>query len=529
MFDLIIANGSVLDGTGAPARQADLGIKDGKIAAIGRLEAEGPVLDARGMTVTPGFLDIHRHGDLAIFRPGFGELELRQGLTTIINGNCGLSAAPFGPAHREEILRYLSPVIGTDLAVPGDSMAAYLRAARALDLPLHVGMLAGAGVIRADLVGYRGGSLSNEEYRALHARIERALADGALGISLGLGYAPECFYDTQGLIRALEPLAGSTIPVTVHMRDEGTAVPDSVEEMCRLATALRCPVEISHLKCIGRENWGIKIPRVLARLQQAVDEGLDLRWDVYPYTAGSTQLLHILPPEVLEGGTEALCRRLKDPLWRERIFRRFEEGEDFNNISRLVGWDNILLSTLRQPENLPLQGLSIAQAARQLGQAPEACALDLLAAEHGTITMIDFITCEQDIAAILRTDRVSVISDSTYPTGGKPHPRLYGNFVRLIEKYVYQDRVLTLAQAVHKMTGAPARALGLTQKGVLAVGKDADINLFDPAALHEAGTYLDPARMAQGMDTVLVMGCPVLRGGQLTGKTPGRVLCREER
>ena len=526
MLDLIVRGGAVLDGSGAAARALDVGVRDGRIAALGRLDgaAAGTVIDAGGRVVTPGFLDIHRHADLAALRPDFGELELRQGLTTVVNGNCGMSAAPFGPAHRAAILDYLSPVIGVDGAVPSDSMGAYLAALRAARLPLHVGTLAGSGVIRADAAGFAAGPLTAEQLRAVHRSIERALADGALGLSLGLGYAPDCFYDTAGLIEALAPLRDGDVPLTVHMRDEGSNVNRSAAEMLTVVRALNCPVEISHLKAIGTGNWGRKIPALLDTLRLAREEGLRVRWDVYPYTAGSTQLLHVLPPEVLEGGTDVLTQRLGDPAVRAHIRARLAAGEDYNNIPKLVGWENIRISSLRRPENRDVLGLPIPEAAALRGQDAVDFTLDLLRSEHCAVTMIDFITCEADVEAILRSEGVSVISDATYPATGKPHPRLYGNFVRVIERYVNQRRVLTLPEAVHKMTQAPADALGLRRKGRIEVGADADILIFKPAELHETGTYERPAAFAAGIETVLVAGRPVLENGALTGERPGRVV-----
>ena len=527
MYDCCIRGGTVIDGSGGPEMVADIGIADEKIAAVGKLTEEAALtLDARGKAVTPGFLDIHRHGDLAVFRPGFGELELRQGLTTIVNGNCGMSAAPFGPKYQEGILEYLSPVIGSDTHGPHSTMADYLNAVGKVSLPLHVGTMAGSGVIRADAAGFAAGSLEPDQLRAVHASLEQALSEGALGVSLGLGYAPDCFYDTEGLIEALAPLRNSRIPLAVHMRDEGDNVVQSVQEMLTVAESLRCPLEISHLKAIGRENWRSKIPEVLQILHQARENGLPVRWDAYVYTAGSTQLLHILPPEVLEGGTDALCKKLLDPGCRAYIRQRLETAVDYNNIPKLVGWENILLSSLRQPENQVYIGRSVAEAAAERCQDPADCAMDLLASERCTITMIDYITCEEDIAAILKSEAVSVISDSTYPTAGKPHPRLYGNFVRVIDTYVNQRKLLTLPEAIHKMTASPALAMGLDGKGLLAVGMDADINIFDPNALREVGTFADPSRFPVGMDTVLVSGVPVLLHGVLTGKAPGTVLSR---
>lgn len=526
MFDYVLKNGSVLDGTGAAAFSADIGIRDGRIAAVGRLPAEGNVLELHGKTVAPGFIDIHRHGDAAAFRAGFGELELRQGLTTVINGNCGLSVAPIGARHRAEILEYLTPIVGAvSPEIPLQTLEAYLNALQRQPLPVHVGMLVGAGVLRADTAGY-GERLTEADFSAIHRSMERALGDGAFGVSLGLGYAPECFYTTDELIHALEPLRGSDIPLTVHMREEGSAVDAAAEEMLTVAAALRCPLHISHLKAMGKRNWGRKIPAILRRLEQARGEGMDVTCDVYPYTAGSTQLLHIMPPELLAGGTEEICRKLLDPSERKRLTQRLREGTDFDNISMLVGWDNIYMSSLQCEENRQFIGKSVAQAASARNQTPEECVFDLLAQERCTITMIDFITSEEDIAAILRAEYSNVISDSTYPTAGIPHPRLYGTFARVVERYV-GGGVLTLPEAIHKMTLAPAQALRLPRKGKIAEGFDADLVVFDPAEVRENGTYADPAQFASGIGTVFVGGAPALLDGRLTAAPNGQVLRRD--
>ena len=525
MLDLIIRGGSILDGSGSEAYIADLAVKDGKIAAIGTVsEPALRELDAKGKTVTPGFIDIHRHADAAVFREGFGELELRQGLTTVINGNCGLSLAPVEAAHRSEVLTYLTPIIGAAAGgVQTETMQAYLSCIGTL--PVHTGMLVGAGVLRANAAGYSSAPLTSEQYRSIHRQMERALSDGAFGVSLGLGYAPECFYSTEELISALEPLRDGNIPLTVHMREEGTAVDRAVEEMLTVGKALRCPLHISHLKAMGKRNWGIKIPKVLERLENARADGMDVSWDVYPYTAGSTQLLHIMPPELLSGGTEEICRKLLDPAERGRLKERLANGTDFDNISALVGWDQIFMSTLNCPQNREYAGKSVCEITALRGQSPEDCVFDLLAEEKCTITMIDFITAEEDIARILQTDAVNIISDSTYPTEGKPHPRLYGTFARVLEKYVRQKKVLTLPEAVRKMTSMPAKALRIREKGLLQVGYDADILLFDPAQVREHASYETPDRCSDGFD-VIVGGKPALLGGELQAVKNGRILRR---
>lgn len=524
MFDTLIRGGAVVDGTGRPAFAADVAVSGGRIAAIGDLSAASAahVIDAAGRTVTPGFIDIHRHADAALFRPGFGAAELCQGLTTIVNGNCGLSAAPFGPAHGDAIRDYLRPITG---ALPPelvtDTLSGYF--ASVPNIPVHVGMLAGAGVLRADAAGYELEHLEDRHYRALHRALEQALADGALGVSLGMGYAPECFYTTAELIRALSPIAGQDIPLTVHMRQEGAGVCDSIEEMLLVARELRVPLHISHLKAMGRDNWGKKIPRALELLHRAKEEGLDVGCDVYPYTAGSTQLLHILPPEFLEGGMDAVVRRLADPHERETLAHRIEDGSGFDDIAKLAGWDGIFLSSLHCPEDALLLGKSIAQEAVLEHKSPLDACCDLLIREHCQVTMIDFMAAEDDIAAILRSPLSCLISDATYPTEGMPHPRVYGSCTRLLQHFVREQGVLTLEQGVHKLTQAPAQALRLAGKGVIAVGADADLCVFDPAAPYRARHLSGPLPNGSGYGCRAggrPAGCEERRNDRREGRDP---------
>ena len=487
MFDILIRGGSVADGTGRPAFAADVAVSGGRIAAVGDLRGAdaAQVWDASGKTVTPGFIDIHRHADAALLRPGFGAAELCQGLTTIVNGNCGLSAAPFGGAHGDAIRDYLRPITG---AIPPelvtDTLAGYFACLPAL--PVNVGMLAGAGVLRADVAGYELEHLADGHYRALHRQLERALADGALGVS----YAPECFYTTRELIRALEPLAGQNIPLTVHMRQEGGGVCRSVEEMLLVARELRIPLHISHLKAMGRDNWGKKIPQALSMLQRAKDEGMDVGCDVYPYTAGSTQLLHILPPEFLEGGMDAVVRRLADPAQRQTLAHRIETGDGFDDIAKLAGWDGIFLSSLHCPEDEQFLGKSIAEEAAMEHKSPLDSCCDLLIREHCQVTMIDFMAAEEDIAAILRSPLSCLISDATYPTEGMPHPRVYGSCTRLLQHFALSGGRRPQADA-----GAGAGA-ALARQGRYRRGRGRRSVRVRPGGAFRAG-YL-PAALSDG-------------------------------
>lgn len=325
-------------------------------------------------------------------------------------------------------------------------------------------------------------------------------------------------------MRALAPLAGSGVPVAVHMRQEGSGVEAALSEMIEVARRLNTHVQISHMKAIGRENWRAAVPRMLRMLRRAREEGVDIACDVYPYTAGSTQLIHILPPESQEGGLEALSGHLKDPAFRAYLRGRMLHGQDFENLSLLVGWENIVVSTVTREENRDFEGLSIAEIARLCGKDPFDAAFDLLAQEHCEVTMIDSITDEQDIEAILREESSCVISDSTYPVTGLLHPRVYGTYARLFARYVLERKTLSPEQAVRKVSALPASYMRLGTKGQIAPGMDADINIFRLEELCETARYDAPEQYARGMQTVLLAGEAAICQGRLTGRTCGKVL-----
>lgn len=521
-FDVIVKNGSVLDGSGAEAYRTDLGVIGKRIAAIGDLSAAdaGEILDAAGRTVAPGFVDAHRHADTAIFRNGFGKAELLQGLTTVINGNCGLSAAPVFDPHKGEVAAYLWPVTGELNDTSVESLADYLDALKSRLLPLHAGMLVGLGTVRADVAGFSK-DLDDDDYRAIHALLERTLSEGALGISLGLGYAPECFFDTAGLIRALEPIRNTDVPLSVHMRSESMNLLPSIDEAVTIAKALHVPLQISHLKAVGKARWGTLVYDALERIRRAREEGLDVQCDAYPYTVGSTQLLHVLPPEFLAGGTDAIAKRLIDPAAQRVLKERLETGTDFDNYAMLIGWENIEISSVRQEEDRALIGKTIAEAAESM--EPWRFLAELLSRNNCAVTMIDRLTHEDDIAAIYKEPFSYVISDATYPESGIPHPRVYGTFVHVLERFVKARKTLSLPEAVHKMTRMPADRYHLRNKGRIEPGTDADLLIFDPDRVHERATFENPAQCSTGIDTVMVNGAIAVRDGILTGNRNGTV------
>jgi N-acyl-D-aspartate/D-glutamate deacylase len=514
MFDLVLKNALVLDGSGAAAFTGDVGVMGGRIAAVEpRLEGEArQTIDLEGRIAAPGFIDIHRHADAALFRPNFGEIELRQGITTIVNGNCGLSIAPLPLLRREEILRFLAPVTGT---LPGDirfetfSEYAALLKGRAGALPLNVAMLAGSGTMRAAAAGYDGGPLSAEALAQIHTSLEDALAAGAPGVSVGFSYLPDIYYNVAELAAALAPMAGGGRPLVCHIRGEGDLFYESTVEAIEAAKLLKVPLRISHFKCIGRRNWGMLLEKVIALIERNREDGMKIDCDAYPWTAGSTQMLCLLPPAFLEGGFTATARRLRDPAERRRCREiLLQPGKDFENIVYGMGWEAIYVSGLDSEKNQPLVGKNITEIAAIRGTDPFDVLFDLLAEENCKVSMVDYITCQDDIDRILSLPYTSIISDATYPDSGRPHPRTYSNISMVFHEVV--GRVLSLEDAVHKLTGLPAQAMGLKGKGLLRPGYDADMVIFRPENISASSDYANPARLSSGFEHVFIAGRPAL-------------------
>ncbi|MBQ7278484.1 MAG: amidohydrolase family protein [Clostridia bacterium] len=524
MLDTVICGGRVLNGTEEPEKEIDVGLKDGKIAALGDLRAAEAQerIQARGRVVCPGFLDLHRHADGAVFRRGYGDGDLFQGITTVINGNCGLSLAPQLPPYQKDLAAYLEPVTGPYEGVPVESLGAYQEALSKVPLAVNAGMLAGGGALRGSVCGFSKTQLEKADIRAIQRLLEQTLFQGALGVSLGLGYAPECFYSTEELIEVLAPIAHSKTVLSVHMRSEAMHLLPSIEEMLTVARALDVPLQLSHLKGTGRENWGKTVPLALARIAAAREQGLDVCCDAYPYTFGSTQLVHILPPECLKGGMAALTQRLGEGGERQRIKARLRDGRDFDNYVHLIGWENIYPTSLVCPEDEVYIGKSLLEGAQ--GGDPADFAFDLLRRNRCRVTMMDTLTVPEDIAAIYQTPFAYVISDATFPATGRLHPRVCGAFAAILETFVNQRHDLTLPEAIHRMTRRPADRYGLTHKGRIELGADADVLVFAPENIHVNATVSNPTALSSGMDYVFVNGKAAVYEGRRQDIFAGKVL-----
>lgn len=520
-MDLIIKNGWIVNGKKEKPFTGDLAIKNGIIEEIGaciQVPENFPkecILDAAGGYVTPGFIDIHRHGDWKAFGNGDDELLNRQGLTSVVNGNCGLSVAPAGTEHGKEIAGFLSSVTGdfpSDLPAKPDwtsvmeSMESYMSALKKEKRSVHTGMLAGNGTIRACVKGYAPGKLTLSEAKKVWNTLESSLKAGALGVSLGIAYAPEFEYDTEGLIQALQPLKGTGIPIITHIRNEGDGILPALKEVIAVAKELQIPLHVSHLKCIGQKNWGDTPRKILRLFSQAAEQGIKVDFDLYPYLTGSTQLVHLLPPQFQEGGTEAICTRLADKACRKEITEVLRQPSDvFENIVELAGFERIYASTLHTQEYNRYAGWSIADIARALGQDPYEALYDILLEERCQVTMLDTIASEEDMLYFLKDDRANLISDAIYPAGGKYHPRVYGAFPKLLTDYVRERKIFSIEDAVYKMTARPASVLGL-HRGILEKGMPADVNVFHLENLQVNADFENPNQYCTGFDYVLTGG-----------------------
>jgi N-acyl-D-amino-acid deacylase len=527
MLDLKIEGALVLDGTGSAAARADVGIRDDTIVAVGDLSREraGQTLLAPGRVVAPGFIDIHSHSDWRLWANRRAESKVRQGVTTEVLGNCGFSPAPVSDAHLED-LRGFALALPSGLDFRWRSVGEYLQALEGEGLAVNVIQLVGHGALRVAAMGFARRSPSAGELLAMQRGLAEGLEAGAWGMSTGLIYAPGSYASTEELVAVARAVRGRGLYAS-HIRGEGATLLEALREAIRVGTEADLPVQVSHLKAAGRAQWG-RMGEALALLDQAVTTGVDVSADVYPYTASSTTLRALLPDWALEGGRQALLERLRDPGARERLRRALEEPETGQPLGDRLAWSDIVIATC--PRCPDTEGRRLDDLAAARGEPPARTLLELLLAAEGDVSVVLFQLHEDDLRRALTHPRVMIGSDGSAlaPTGelgrGKPHPRSYGTFPRVLARYVREERVLSLAAAVHKMTGLPARRLGLRDRGVIRPGARADLVVFDPRRVADEATYDDPHRYPSGIEHVLVNGRFVIRDGEHTGHLPGRVL-----
>ncbi len=525
MYDCLIQRVRVVDGTGSDAYSADIGIKGGKIVAIGALSIGAQrILDGTGLVAVPGFVDMHSHSDLVLLEPVAPDAKIRQGVTTELLAQDGLGVAPIDDENVKLLSELTAGLLGT---LPLDqwtwrSFDDYLHALDRRGLPNNAAVLASHGPLRILSMGMDNRQATARELGAMCGTLRETMETGAYGLSTGLIYPP-CSYGAQEELIALNRVvaAGDGIFV-VHQRDEGFLIQKAFDEVTSISRASGVHLHVSHLQAYGQVNWPT-MDHILEKADAFVTEGGRVTWDRYPYLAGCTVLTAVLPQWTFAEGTGALARNLTQSAFRARIREDFRKGLDvWNNRSISVGWSKIVVSAVASEKNRWMEGQNCAELAEISGKDPLDFVCDLLAEENLAVTMISFYGSDQVLDKVLEHPQATVGSDGIF--GGRPHPRLYGTYPRFLNEYVNVKERMSLTEAIHKITGFPAGILGLEGRGLLKEGYWADLVLLDPKRIASKATYEQPEQYPEGIPYVMVNGELVVDGGETTGSLPGRAL-----
>jgi N-acyl-D-amino-acid deacylase len=524
--DILIRGAQVFDGGGGPPGEADIAIAGDRIIAVGRGAGEPGarrIIDGRGLAASPGFVDIHGHSDYYLLLTPTAESAVLQGVTSEVGGNCGYAAAPIWGSWLEDRARSFREVY--DLDLDWQDVEGYFRRLVRSGISINFGLLIGHNTLRGSAMGGADRAPTADELAAMVAALERGMDAGALGLSTGLVYSPACFASADELTTLAAAAGRKGGILTTHMRNEGDGLLEAIAEVIAAAEAARTPLQISHLKTYGKRNW-TKLPQVFDLIESAQRRGVDVTADRYPYTASNTGLQAALPTWAVEGGKAEQTARLADPGARARIRQEIGEGR------RVRDWNQVMISVVTREEHRRYQGLRVDAAARLAGRDPLDFVLDLLYAEKIQVDAIYFTMSEDNLQTILRKPYVMVGSDSGCRahygplSTGRPHPRAFGSFVRVLGHYARDERLFDLPAAIRKMTSDPCRRLGLTDRGWLRPGFRADIVLFDPTRVRDTATYEHPIRYPEGVHTVLVNGAVTVEAGQHTGARAGQIVRR---
>jgi N-acyl-D-amino-acid deacylase len=512
-FDLLIVRGRIVDGTGNPAYDGDIGIMKGRIVAMGRLsdKSAARTIDASGLTVAPGFIDIHNHSDYTIFEDGNAQSMVRQGVTSMIFGEGGSAA----PSKRWK------------------SFGAYFVQLLKQGISTNVGSYVGSSEIWTWVHGERAGPPSAEELERMRGEVRNAMEQGALGVASSLSGPPGSWIDTDTLVAMCEVASRYGGIYSTHMRTEGQGVFESVAEAIEIGRRANVPVDIIHLKIAEHKMWG-QMPELTASIAQARTRGQDVQANVYPYRAGQNNLSSIIPPWAHEGGAEAMIARLRDPSQRRRLEDEINHGIKgtnwYNHYTATGGWEGMLLVSFSNPKYKRFEGKRMSEVIQALGKPGIDVLFELLENNKGSVPTVYFHHSEEDMRYALKQPWVSIGSDGTAVTetgplaAGNPHPRYFGTFPRVLGRYVREEKVITMEEAIRKMTSANAAKVHQYDRGLLRPGMAADVTVFNAATIIDNATYEKPHAYATGVDYVIVNGKVVLDKGQHTGARPGTIL-----
>jgi N-acyl-D-amino-acid deacylase len=540
MFDLVVKSGEIIDGTGKQSFRADIGIKDGRIEAIAPLGDQDncPTLDVHGLVVCPGFIDIHSHSDFTLFVNRKGESKIRQGVTTEVVGNCGFTAAPVQREHFQDLLEYLAnTVILSDEDKEKwkwPSQAEFLRDIEEEGFSFNIAPLVGHGTIRVASMGFDKTRPTPERMDSMLRLIETEMDSGLFGLSTGLQYEPCLYAETDELIELTRLVKKYDGVYAVHLESESKGLLQCMSEAIEVAQRSGVSLQISHLKTAFRPNWG-KADVALNKIDEARKSGVDIDFDVYPYTAYGSGLIDLIPPWAREKGAGKMVEMLKDRPVQLRILKEMEESsEDWENPGHGCGWGHIRIAMVKTAENRKYEGMTVQQVADEMGCTPAEATIRLMIEEEAAIKAIYFAMCEEDLETIMRHPRAVFCTDgrAVAPYGplgrGSVHPRYYGTYPRILGRYVRDKKIIPLEEAVMKMTYLPARKIGLRKRGLLREGYQADITVFDKNYVMDNATFDEPHRYSRGIEYVIVNGQVVIDKGQHTDALPGRVLRKGE-
>ncbi|WP_394805275.1 N-acyl-D-amino-acid deacylase family protein [Kordiimonas aquimaris] len=527
-YDLIIANGTVYDGSGGSPYTANVAVSKDRIVAIGDIDPKRSnlVIDASGMAVAPGFINVLSWATESLLVDGRSQGDIRQGVTTEVFGE-GSTMGPINAEMRREMIERQGDL---KFDVAWTSFGDYLMHLEQKGISPNVASYLGATTVRINVLGYEDRHATPAELSRMQEIVAEAMEEGALGIGSSLIYAPAAYANTEELIALMQTASRYGGGYISHMRSEGDRFEEAVDELISIARATDAPAEIYHLKAAGKSNWH-KMDRVIEKVEAARAEGLKITADMYSYVAGATGLDAMMPPWVQEGGFSEWSKRLQDMSLRPRLIEEMSSPQDWENLYLAAGSaDKVLLTGFKSATLKPLTGKSLAEVAQMRGKSPEETAIELVIEDGSRVGTAYFIMSEENLRKKVQLPWVSFGSDAGSYTVAEPftlsgtHPRAYGNFARVFAKYVREDQVLSVEEAVRKMTSLPAANMQLRERGSLKAGYFADIVIFDPTTIQDHATFDDPHQYSTGVSEVFINGVHVLKNGEHTGSTPGRVL-----